>query len=314
MAAVTQKQKDEVISNFQFEGTLLSQEPYGSGHINDTFLLEFEIAEMGRLKVILQRMNREVFKKPVELMENVMGVTAYLRERIIENGGDPERETLNVIPTKEGKPYYLDSCGDYWRCYRFITDASCYDQVEKPEDFYESAVAFGNFQRLLAGYGLLLSVRGEKRSRLLLQVERKMIVQVFASVFLTGIVYTIGRKDTWEILTTMQRLWVLILYGLAVCALIQLQYLLELYTDVQYALGIVLVGGALSLFISGSCRGNQEVINSLLFLNLGFARKNGIIAVAQEGISPGLALLTLAAIFLCTIGITLKVFRKRDMI
>ena len=152
MAAVTQKQKDEVISNFQFEGTLLSQEPYGSGHINDTFLLEFEIAEMGRLKVILQRMNREVFKKPVELMENVMGVTAYLRERIIENGGDPERETLNVIPTKEGKPYYLDSCGDYWRCYRFITDASCYDQVEKPEDFYESAVAFGNFQRLLAGY------------------------------------------------------------------------------------------------------------------------------------------------------------------
>lgn len=64
MAAVTQKQKDEVISNFRFEGTLLSQEPYGSGHINDTFLLEFEIAEMGRLKVILQRMNREVFKKP----------------------------------------------------------------------------------------------------------------------------------------------------------------------------------------------------------------------------------------------------------
>ncbi len=152
MAAVTQKQKDEVIKSFQFEGASVSQAPYGSGHINDTFLLEFEIAEMGRLKVILQRMNREVFKKPVELMENVMGVTSYLRERIIENGGDPERETLNVIPTKDGKPYYLDSCGDYWRCYRFITDASCYDQVEKPEDFYESAVAFGNFQRLLAGY------------------------------------------------------------------------------------------------------------------------------------------------------------------
>ena len=77
MAAVTQKQKDEVIKSFQFEGDLVSQAPYGSGHINDTFLLEFEIAEMGRLKVILQRMNREVFKKPVELMENVMGVTAY---------------------------------------------------------------------------------------------------------------------------------------------------------------------------------------------------------------------------------------------
>ena len=102
MAAVTQKQKDEVISNFRFEDPAFPG-AYGSGHINDTFLLEFEIAEMGRLKVILQRMNREVFKKPVELMENIMGVTSYLRERIIENGGDPERETLNVIPNQRGK-------------------------------------------------------------------------------------------------------------------------------------------------------------------------------------------------------------------
>lgn len=65
---------------------------------------------------------------------------------------DPERETLNVIPAVDGKPYYLDSQGDYWRSYKFITDATSYDQVEKPEHFYQSAVAFGNFQRLLADY------------------------------------------------------------------------------------------------------------------------------------------------------------------
>ena len=107
---------------------------------------------MGMLKVILQRMNNEVFEKPVELMENIINVTSYLKERIEENGGDPERETLNVIPAKDGKPYYRDEDGNYWRSYKFITGATSYDKVEKPADFYQSAVAFGNFQRLLAGY------------------------------------------------------------------------------------------------------------------------------------------------------------------
>lgn len=152
MAQITRQQKEEAIANFQFGGTLVDERPYGSGHINDTFLLTYEIAEMGQIKVILQRMNKDVFAKPVELMENITGVTSYLRKKIVENGGDPERETLNVIPAKDGKSYYLDSVGDYWRSYRFITDATSYDQVEKPEHFYQSAVAFGNFQSLLADY------------------------------------------------------------------------------------------------------------------------------------------------------------------
>ena len=61
MARVNQVQIDEAIANFQYEGILVEERPYGNGHINDTFLLTFEIAEMGRIKVILQRMNKEVF-------------------------------------------------------------------------------------------------------------------------------------------------------------------------------------------------------------------------------------------------------------
>ena len=143
---------NEAIANFRFDGVLVDERPYGSGHINDTYLLVFEIAEMGQIKVILQRMNKDIFKEPVELMENILNVTSYLRERIIENGGDPERETLNVIPTVNGKPYFVDSSGEYWRAYKFITDATSYDQVESADDFYQSAVSFGNFQRLLAAY------------------------------------------------------------------------------------------------------------------------------------------------------------------
>ena len=146
------KGKTDAIKNFSFRGKLLSVEPYGSGHINDTYLLIFDDPKKGQHKKILQHMNRQIFTRPVELMENIMNVTTYLRERILEKGGDPERETLNVIPALDGKPYYIDSEGEYWRAYQFITGASCYDQVEKPEDFYQSAFSFGNFQRMLADY------------------------------------------------------------------------------------------------------------------------------------------------------------------
>ena len=144
--------RSEALIGFQLDGMVMKAVRYGSGHINDTFLMTLREDDETEGRVILQRMNKSIFTKPVELMENIMGVTSFLRERIIENGGDPDRETLNVIPTKDGKPYFIDSEGEYWRCYKFIEDATSYDQVENPEDFYQSAVAFGNFQRLLADY------------------------------------------------------------------------------------------------------------------------------------------------------------------
>ena len=152
MERVSELQIREAVANFNFVGRLKSRRPFGSGHINDTYLLVFEIGDMGDVNVILQRMNREIFTKPVELMENIVGVTAHLRKKIIENGGNPERETLNIIPAKDGKAYFVDSKGEYWRSYKFITDATCYDRVKSPEDFYESAVAFGNFANLLAEF------------------------------------------------------------------------------------------------------------------------------------------------------------------
>ncbi len=152
MGAVLEEQKREVIENFCFEGVCHNDVLWGNGHINDTYRLTFDIGDKEQKRYILQRMNRSIFLKPAEVMENIMGVTSYLRKKIIENGGDPERETLNVIPAKNKKAYYVDSQGEYWRAYTFIEHATCFDQVEKPKDFYESAVAFGNFQRLLADY------------------------------------------------------------------------------------------------------------------------------------------------------------------
>jgi len=152
MNRVPEEQLKEAINGFQFEGNLICAKPYGSGHINDTYLLVYEIGKMGSLKVILQRVNQEIFTNPVELMQNINSVTTYLKEIIQKNGGDPERETLNLIPAKDGRYYFVDSQGEYWRSYKFITDATSYDLVENPQDFYESAVAFGHFQKLLSDY------------------------------------------------------------------------------------------------------------------------------------------------------------------
>ena len=85
-------------------------------------------------------------------MENIEGVTAWLKKKIQENGGDIYRETLNVIPSAEGKAWCVDDTGEYWRAYYFIENALCLDQAAGTQDFYESAVAFGHFQRLLSDY------------------------------------------------------------------------------------------------------------------------------------------------------------------
>lgn len=143
--------KDEAINAFVIEGKPVSCEHYGSGHINDTFLLICKegIAEK---KYILQRMNHEIFKNPVELVENIAGVTKHLRKKIEIAGGDVTRETLNMLETKKGDLYYKDSIGCYWRLYDFIDDATCYDLADTTELFYQSGVAFGTFQGLLADY------------------------------------------------------------------------------------------------------------------------------------------------------------------
>ena len=136
---------------FVLQGEVIDVSRYGSGHINDTFLLLCRDGEK-EFKYILQRMNHDVFKDIEGLIHNVKGVTTFLRRRIIENHGDPDRETLNLLPTKEGMDYYRDEDGNYWRIYLFIAGASCYDQVKRPEDFYQSARAFGRFQCLLADF------------------------------------------------------------------------------------------------------------------------------------------------------------------
>lgn len=148
------KENNNVLSailSFNIPGTLIDYTPYGNGHINDTYLVGFKDGEKIR-KYIIQRINNNVFKKPLEVMANVAGVTSVLRQKIIERGGDGERETINIIKTKDNKECLIDDSGNYWRAMFFIDDTVSLDLPENENDFYQSALAFGTFQRQLSDY------------------------------------------------------------------------------------------------------------------------------------------------------------------
>ena len=144
--------RDQIIPRFPFEGDFEECAPYGNGHINDTFCPWFRLPDGTRKRYILQRINTEIFRDPDALMENVVGVTGFLRRQIIQAGGDPDRETLTVIPTRDGSSYYRDIRGGCWRVYLFVERTISYDLAESAEDFYKSARAFGQFQTRLAEY------------------------------------------------------------------------------------------------------------------------------------------------------------------
>lgn len=136
-----------IARQFQIYGEFVAAGPYGSGHINDTYCVSFD--QGGALvRYILQRINHNVFKNPVALMENIQRVTAHLGGKL--NGErDYSRRTLTLIPSRDGGPCHRDEHGNYWRAYIFIEKARTYDAVESPAQVFAAAKAFGRFQRLL---------------------------------------------------------------------------------------------------------------------------------------------------------------------
>ncbi|CAJ1958712.1 unnamed protein product [Cylindrotheca closterium] len=165
-----------VIPRFQhLLGTIQSLEPYGSGLINDTYKLSILRAGTNEEKedvvsFILQRINHQVFTRPVKVMSNVERVTKHLAEKIRKRGGDVQRETLTLIPTtesscstsKEHEYFVVDDQGNHWRMYTFISGATAYpigkgiyclrirDGKTTINIFREAGAAFCQFQLDLA--------------------------------------------------------------------------------------------------------------------------------------------------------------------
>ncbi|MBQ7915567.1 MAG: aminoglycoside phosphotransferase family protein [Firmicutes bacterium] len=132
---------NDPVSIFQIEGEVVSVHEYGEGHINTTH----KVVMADGSEYLLQSINTNIFKNPDELMENIQNVTEYLRKVIALRGGDPSRETLEVIPTRENHLYYRDEEGTCWRMYHFIRNTVTYQSFEDPAIFEKCGKAFGQF-------------------------------------------------------------------------------------------------------------------------------------------------------------------------
>ena len=126
-------------------------EPFGNGHINDTFRVCMD-GPPGEDLYVLQRINRKVFTNPPALMDNVCAVTSWIAGKIAESGGDVKREVLTFLPAGDGKYYFVDPEGEYWRVSLLIDEADCFETAVNDDVFYQSAAAFGRFQRQLADF------------------------------------------------------------------------------------------------------------------------------------------------------------------
>ena len=150
--AAAEQYLSEVLGAFDFGAPVVGAIRFGAGHINDTFVVHTQPDDCCCRRFILQRMSPAAFKRPDQLMENIIGVTDYLGREIEKHGGDRSREALEVIRPKNGQPYYTDSQNGAWRLYPFVEHTICYQSAETPELFAASGRAFGRFQRLLRDY------------------------------------------------------------------------------------------------------------------------------------------------------------------
>lgn len=136
-----------VAREFQILGEFIDATPYGSGHINDTYCAVFRQAGT-TIRYLIQRINHNVFKDPVSLMENIQRVTSHLGAQI---AGEPDfsRRCLTLVSARDGRAWYMDTDGNYWRVYLFIEGALTYDAVESTAQAFQAAKAYGRFQKLL---------------------------------------------------------------------------------------------------------------------------------------------------------------------
>lgn len=130
---------------FESFGIKSPAHPFGDGHINTTYVDD-------QKRYILQRINTSIFPDAEKLMGNIQAVTDFVREKVKLAGGDPDRETLTVVPTKSGKPYFTADDGTVWRMYTFIKDSYSVTLSKDTRELYEAGKAFGRFQCMLSDF------------------------------------------------------------------------------------------------------------------------------------------------------------------
>lgn len=159
----------EIFKRFAIYGDLVSFKPFGGGHINGTYLSVWNQAGT-QVRYTHQRINRRVFQNPAAVIENIRRITEHIAAKLIAEAEPAatiatqptpqpgtaavpvSRQALTLIPAKDGRYFYIDPAGEYWRTYLFIEDAVTYERMESPALARKAGAAIGAFQRQLSDY------------------------------------------------------------------------------------------------------------------------------------------------------------------
>ena len=139
----------EIASQFALEGAITAIDSLGEGFINDTFIVR---TAGDAPDYILQRKNKSIFPDVPAMMENIRKVTDHIRRRVAAAGGDPRREAMTVVATRDGKLYHVDAQGEYWAVSVFISDTIAYNKADSPELARKGGEGIGKFQAQLADF------------------------------------------------------------------------------------------------------------------------------------------------------------------
>jgi Ser/Thr protein kinase RdoA (MazF antagonist) len=144
--------KDVMTTAEQFvpEGRILDVREYGSGNLNDTYLVTLDAAQERHF--ILQRVNTHVFPRPEWIMLNIRTFTEHVHERLRDEPTDAERRWAvpRVFPARDGQDYYLDPQGAFWRAMSYVDRSTCHQTVQSIDHAREAGYALGRFQNLIS--------------------------------------------------------------------------------------------------------------------------------------------------------------------
>ena len=128
----------DISKQFDIEGNPTEVKTIETGHINKTYLVEYDTGE----KYILQYVNTNVFPNIKELMQNIEKVTDYIKEK-------GNSKTLTFIKTKGENPSYIYN---NWRMQKFIKNTKTFISTESMQILEEAGKSVGDFQKQLDGF------------------------------------------------------------------------------------------------------------------------------------------------------------------
>lgn len=140
----------QIVSQFDIKGDVADIQQLGQGFINDTYIVTTVDEKCD--DYLLQRKNKNVFRKIPGMMDNILKVTTHLKGKITREGGDPEREALTLVGTKTGALYFMDEQGEYWAMCILIKDHVHFENADTPELAESGGRGIGKFQSMMSDF------------------------------------------------------------------------------------------------------------------------------------------------------------------